>query len=122
MDALSMLLPIQGLSELAQEDGSHISPEDPNMMILPFKRPYQDLPVKQDGSGMDAGLAVAGMSAVALAVIAVSVGSIVLSAYHGYKRNGNDLAWGALWGAMGAAFGPIPLGIAWAQGFGKRAR
>jgi hypothetical protein len=122
MDALSILLPIQGLSELAQEDTSYMSPKDSSMMVFPADHPSQTEKVvpRQDAGAVAA--AIAGIGLLGTTLIVVSVGSIVLSAYHGYKRNGNDLAWGALWGVMGATFGPIPVGIAWAQGFAKRAR
>lgn len=118
MDALSMLIPIQGLSELAQEDTSYMSPKDSSMMVFPQDHPSQRTPNPQD---FPTG-AVLGLGAIGLTIFVIMSASTVLSAYHGYKRNGNDLAWGALWGVMGATFGPIPLGIAWAQGFGKRAR
>ena len=45
--------------------------------------------------------------------------SIGVSAYHGYKRNGDDTGWGLAWGFFGGIF-PIatPL-VALAQGFAK---
>lgn len=47
--------------------------------------------------------------------------SIGLSAYHGYKRN-NSTGWAIWWGLMGALFPVITPAIAFAQGFGKRAK
>lgn len=46
--------------------------------------------------------------------------SAALAAYHGYKRNGGSIGWAAWWALMGGMFGPIPVAIAFAQGFGKR--
>ncbi len=52
------------------------------------------------------------------AVMAVSGAA---SAYHGYKRN-ESVGWAVWWGIMGASFPVIVPAIAFAQGFGQRAR
>lgn len=42
-------------------------------------------------------------------------------AYHGYKRN-NSVGWAIGWGILGAWFPLFTVPIAFAQGFGKRAK
>jgi hypothetical protein len=44
-----------------------------------------------------------------------------LGAYHGYKRN-NSIGWGIGWGLLGGMFPLFTLPVAFAQGFGKRAK
>ena len=51
--------------------------------------------------------------------IPVSAG---LSGYHGYKRNNDSLGWGLVWGLLGATFPIVTPAVAYAQGFGTRAR
>lgn len=46
--------------------------------------------------------------------------SVGVSAYHGYKRNGDSLGWGVGWGALASLFGVFVPAIALAQGLGKR--
>lgn len=50
---------------------------------------------------------------------ALALASVAASAYHGVKRNGGSIGWGAVWGAAGAAFPVITPAIAAAQGFAK---
>jgi hypothetical protein len=120
MDALSLAMPVLALG---QTDTSTISPTDSNLVVFPPDHPaLQPKVTPQDLSPGAQTAAVAGMSAIAMATIVISLASTALSAYHGYKRNGGSLGWGIWWGLMGSAFGPIPVGIAYAQGFGKRAR
>lgn len=62
----------------------------------------------------------------ALATIAVigwalTLGGTAAGAYHGYKRN-NSLGWAIGWALLGGLFPVITVGVAAAQGFGKRAK
>jgi len=50
---------------------------------------------------------------------AVSVASVAMSTYHGYKRN-DSIGWALWWGLMGGLFPVITPVIAIAQGFGER--
>lgn len=44
-----------------------------------------------------------------------------LSAYHGYRRN-QSIPWALVWAVMGGALPVVTPAIAFAQGFGQRAR
>lgn len=48
------------------------------------------------------------------------VGSVGLSAYHGYKRNNRSVGWAIGWGLLGGLFPVITPAIAFAQGIGER--
>ena len=50
---------------------------------------------------------------------ALSLGSMALSAYHGYKRN-DSVGWAIWWGFLGSVFPVLTPAIAFAQGFGQR--
>jgi len=52
---------------------------------------------------------------------ALSTASMAASAFHGYKRN-NSVGWAVVWGILGGLFPVIVPVIAFAQGYGKRAR
>ncbi len=45
--------------------------------------------------------------------------SMVLSAYHGLRRNRGSLAWGLAWGVAGRLFPLLVPALAVAQGFAK---
>ena len=45
--------------------------------------------------------------------------SMVLSAYHGMRRNRGSIAWGLAWGLAGRLFPLIVPALALAQGFAK---
>ena len=47
--------------------------------------------------------------------------SAIISGVHGYKRNGGDGGWAAVWGALGFLFPIITPVVALVQGFGKPA-
>jgi hypothetical protein len=49
----------------------------------------------------------------------LTVASIGLSAYHGFKRNGDSAGYGILWGLVGGALPVVTPLVAVAQGFGK---
>jgi hypothetical protein len=48
------------------------------------------------------------------------VGSVGLSAYHGYKRNRGSVKWAIAWGLLGGLFPIITPAVAFAQGIGDR--
>ena len=52
---------------------------------------------------------------------AASLASAGICAYHGYRRN-DSIGWAIWWGVMGSMFTIIPVGIALAQGYGKRSK
>lgn len=58
-------------------------------------------------------------ASIVLSVVATVCGAI--AAYHGYKRN-NSVGWGIAWYFLGAWFPFITLPVAFAQGYGERAR
>ena len=45
--------------------------------------------------------------------------SMVLSAYHGMRRNRGSILWGLAWGAAGRVFPLLVPALAFAQGFAK---
>lgn len=45
--------------------------------------------------------------------------SAMASGYHGFKRHGDSIAWGALWFILGGAIPVVPVGVALVQGYGK---
>lgn len=45
--------------------------------------------------------------------------AMVLSAYHGLRRNRGSILWGLAWGAAGRLFPLIVPALAIAQGYGK---
>lgn len=49
----------------------------------------------------------------------VLVGSVVASAYHGYKRNLNSPGWALGWGASGFLFPLVTPVVAIIQGYGE---
>lgn len=51
--------------------------------------------------------------------LAMHAGVLAAVAYHGYKRNGGSVPWGAAWVAGGMACPTAALGFALTQGFGK---
>ena len=51
----------------------------------------------------------------------LSLASTGLCAYHGYKRN-NSVGWAVVWGLLGGMFPVLAPAVAFAQGFGERAR
>lgn len=51
----------------------------------------------------------------------ISALSAAVSGYHGYKRN-DSAEWGAAWFLLGAVFPVVTPTVAFAQGFGERAR
>jgi len=52
---------------------------------------------------------------------ALGVAGTAISAYHGYKRN-KSVGWAIWWGLMGGIFPVVTVPVAFAQGFGKRAK
>lgn len=70
-----------------------------------YRSPYAN----EDGSLNGAGVAVA----------AVSTVSMALSAYHGLKRNRGSIGYAVLWGIMGATFPVLVPVIAFGQGFAE---
>lgn len=42
-----------------------------------------------------------------------------VSAWHGYKRNGDSASWGVIWGALGAMFPVVTPAVALVQGLNK---
>lgn len=58
-------------------------------------------------------------ASIVLSVVATVCGAV--AAYHGYKRN-NSIGWGIAWYFLGAWFPFITLPVAFAQGYGVRAR
>jgi hypothetical protein len=57
-----------------------------------------------------------------LVLSTLALASVSASAYHGFKRNGDSLGYGALWGGAAAVFPVITPAVAVAQGFGERAK
>lgn len=55
--------------------------------------------------------------------ISFSVAAIgaALCAWHGYKRNGNSVAWAAAWGGAGFWCPVVAVPFAFSQGFARRA-
>lgn len=51
----------------------------------------------------------------------LTMASVALSAYHGYRRN-RSVGWAIVWGLLGGLAPVITPAIAVAQGFGERAR
>lgn len=62
-----------------------------------------------------------GASPLATAYTIASLAGTGLGAYHGYKRH-DSIGWAIGWGLLGGLFPIITIPVAFAQGFGKRAR
>ena len=61
------------------------------------------------------------MTTVAVIGWGLTMGGAAAGAYHGYKRN-NSIGWAIVWSFMGGILPVITIGVAAAQGFGKRAK
>lgn len=87
-------------------------------MRTPQPHMYPQRTIYSPYSGFGADTSGFGISPV---MAGISIASMALSTYHGYKRN-DSVGWAIAWGLLGGLFPVITPAIALAQGFGERKR
>ncbi len=85
-------------------------------MATPWVNPSGQIAIAPAGQTVNPAAYYAALSPTIQIIILLSTG---FSAYHGYKRNHDNVGWGFGWGALGAIFPIITPIVAIAEGYAK---